>query len=62
MKMVPDFFHPIAGPFIVRPAWKHFGICLKIAAPVIEDRLHRMRTEGENYKPEVSGEMTGWWL
>lgn len=53
LKMIPDWLHFIAAPIILRPVWKHFNICKKYSAPVIAERLHKMRTEGKDYKPEV---------
>jgi cytochrome P450 len=53
LKLIPDFLHPIVAPFVVRECRRHFNICKEIATPIIEDRLHRMRTQGKAYEPAV---------
>jgi len=53
LKLIPDFLHPIAAPIIMRPVRKHFNICKNLARPVIADRIHRMKTQGKSYEPEV---------
>jgi len=51
LKLIPNFLHTIFAPLIVRECRRHFNICKSIAAPIIEDRIHRMRTQGKAYEP-----------